>query len=297
MKNQILIVLSLALIYGCSSSKEKSKTTGWNYNDPKHGGFEVSTNYSEQVTPDGMAFIEGGSFTMGRVEQDVQYDWNNIPKTVTVSSFYMDETEVRNIDYLEYLFWIERVYGSNYDNGSYPEIYWKALPDTNVWRDKLSYNEPYVESYLRHPAFHQYPVVGVSWEQAVDYCAWRTDRVNERILIDNGYLWEDPEQVDENVFKTDAYKMGQYEGRIRRQLPNLKLGVHSYDKKAGKDKNAVRLVQEYDGILLPRFRLPTEAEWEFAALALVGNTDQENISERKLYPWNGDGVRNPSKKK
>ena len=252
MKNQILIVLCIAFIFGCS--KEKSKTTGWNYNDPKHGGFEVSTNYTEQITPDGMAFIEGGSFTMGRVEQDVQYDWNNVPKTVTVSSFYMDETEVRNIDYLEYLFWIERVYGSNYDNGSYPEIYWKALPDTNVWRDKLSFNEPYVESYLRHPAFHQYPVVGVSWEQAVDYCAWRTDRVNERILIDNGYLWEDPEQVDENVFNTDAYKLGQYEGRIRRQLPNLKLGVHSYDKKAGKDKSAIRNVQESDGILQPRFR-------------------------------------------
>ena len=294
MKNQFLLILSLALVFGCS--KEKSKTTGWNYNDPKHGGFEVSTNYTEQITPSGMAFIEGGSFTMGRVEQDVQYDWNNVPKTVTVSSFYMDETEVRNIDYLEYLFWIERVYGSNYDNGSYPEVYWKALPDTNVWRDKLSYNEPYVESYLRHPAFNQYPVVGVNWEQAVDYCAWRTDRVNERILIDNGYLWEDPEQVDENVFKTDAYKMGQYEGRIRRQLPNLKLGVHSYDKKAGKDKNAVRYVQESDGILLPRFRLPTEAEWEFAALALVGNTELKNVSERKLYPWNGDGVRNPSKR-
>ncbi len=294
MKNQIIIIFSLIFIFGCS--KEKSKSTGWNYNDPKHGGFEISTNYTEQVTPDGMAFIEGGSFTMGRVEQDVLYDWNNVPKTVTVSSFYMDETEVRNLDYLEYLFWIERVYGSNYDNGSYPEVYWKALPDTNVWRDKLSYNEPYVESYLRHPAFHQYPVVGVSWEQAVDYCAWRTDRVNERILIDNGYLWEDPEQVDENVFKTDAYKMGQYEGRIRRQLPNLKLGTHSFNKKAGRDKNSVRNVRDRDGILLPRFRLPTEAEWEFAALALVGNTTEENISERKIYPWNGDGVRNPSKR-
>ena len=294
MKNQIIIIFSLIFIFGCS--KEKSKSTGWNYNDPKHGGFEISTNYTEQVTPDGMAFIEGGSFTMGRVEQDVLYDWNNVPKTVTVSSFYMDETEVRNLDYLEYLFWIERVYGSNYDNGSYPEVYWKALPDTNVWRDKLSYNEPYVENYLRHPAFHQYPVVGVSWEQAVDYCAWRTDRVNERILIDNGYLWEDPEQVDENVFKTDAYKMGQYEGRIRRQLPNLKLGTHSFNKKAGRDKNSVRNVGVGDGILLPRFRLPTEAEWEFAALALVGNTIEENVSERKIYPWNGDGVRNPSKR-
>ena len=108
------------------------------------------------------------------------------------------------------------------------------------------------------------------------------DRVNERILIDNGYLWEDPEQVDENVFKTDAYKMGQYEGRIRRQLPNLKLGVHSFTKKAGRDKNAVRNVQNYDGILLPRFRLPTEAEWEFAALALVGNTKKKTFLKEKF---------------
>ena len=47
---------------------------------------------------------------MGRVEEDVMYDWNNISKTVTVSSFYIDETEVRNIDYLEYLEWIKKNY-------------------------------------------------------------------------------------------------------------------------------------------------------------------------------------------
>ena len=41
---------------------------------------------------------------MGRVEQDVMYEWDNIPRRQTVSSFYLDETEVRNVDYLEYLF-------------------------------------------------------------------------------------------------------------------------------------------------------------------------------------------------
>ena len=294
MKKHLLILSGAAIIFGCG--QEKSKTTGWNYNDPKHGGFEVSNNFTEQNTPPGMVLVEGGTFTMGRVEQDVRYDWNNVPKTVTVSSFYLDETEVRNVDYLEYLFWLERVYGSNYDNGSYPEVYWNALPDTNVWRDKLAFNEPLVEHYLRHPAYNQYPVVGINWEQAVDYCAWRTDRVNERILIDNGYLWEDPDQVDENVFNTESYLMGQYEGRIRRMLPNLKQGVHDYNKKAGRDREAVRIVQERDGILFPAFRLPTEAEWEYAALGLVNNTEEENIDERRLYPWDGDGVRNASKK-
>ena len=247
MKKYLWMLVGTTFLFGCS--QEKSKTTGWNYNDPSHGGFEVSNKFTEQNTPPGMVFVEGGSYTMGRVEQDVRYDWNNVPRSVTVSSFYLDETEVRNVDYLEYLFWLERVYGSNYDNGSYPEVYWNALPDTNVWRDKLGFNEPLVEHYLRHPAYHLYPVVGVSWEQAADYCAWRTDRVNERILIDNGYLWEDPDQIDDNVFTTDSYLMGQYEGRIRRKLPNLKQGVHDYSKKAGRDREAVRVVQERDGIL------------------------------------------------
>jgi gliding motility-associated lipoprotein GldJ len=294
MKKYLWMLVGTTFLFGCS--QEKSKTTGWNYNDPSHGGFEVSNKFTEQNTPPGMVFVEGGSYTMGRVEQDVRYDWNNVPKSVTVSSFYLDETEVRNVDYLEYLFWLERVYGSNYDNGSYPEVYWNALPDTNVWRDKLGFNEPLVEHYLRHPAYHLYPVVGVSWEQAADYCAWRTDRVNERILIDNGYLWEDPDQIDDNVFTTDSYLMGQYEGRIRRKLPNLKQGVHDYSKKAGRDREAVRVVQERDGILFPAFRLPTEAEWEYAALGLVENTDAENVDERRLYPWDGDGVRNAGNK-
>ncbi len=295
MKKQILFLSLSIFLFGCSKF-EKSKTTGWNYNDPKHGGFTISNNYTEQLTPPGMKLVEGGSFTMGRVEQDIRYDWNNVPKTVTVSSFYMDETEVRNVDYNEYLFWIERMYGSNYDNGTYPEVYWNALPDTNVWRDKLSYNEPLVENYLRHPAYREYPVVGVNWSQAMDYCAWRTDRINERILIDNGYIWEDPDQVEDNIFNTDAYLMGQYQGRIRRMLPNLKQGTHLYDKKPGRDKDAVRTVQLKDGILFTRLRLPTEAEWEYAALGLVGNTESENISERRLYPWNGDGVRNAGKR-
>jgi gliding motility-associated lipoprotein GldJ len=272
------------ILASCSSTRKDSSTTGWEYNNPKNGGYETNERYVEQATGPGLLFVEGGSFTMGRVEQDVMYEWDNIPRRQTVSSFYLDETEVRNVDYLEYLFWLQRVYGL-----SYPEVHIKALPDTLVWRDKLGYNEPFVNGYLRHPAFKNYPVVGVSWKQATDYCTWRTDRVNERILIDNGILKEDMEQMDDNVFTTQGYLSGQYEGIVRRNPKNL-----TNENYGTGEKN--RIINRSDGLLLPNYRLPTEAEWEFAALGYVGNTQEENTNERKLYPWNGSSLRNSNPK-
>ena len=99
---------SMMLFSGCgifgggSGSSNVSSATGWEYNNYENGGFVVNSNY-EQAPGPGLVFIEGGSFTMGRVEQDVMYDWNNMPRRVTVASFYMDQTEVRNVDYREYL--------------------------------------------------------------------------------------------------------------------------------------------------------------------------------------------------
>jgi gliding motility-associated lipoprotein GldJ len=183
LKSLVLSSLALSLMLGMAScSKEASNKTGWNYNDPDYGGFEVR-DYPGQETGPGLVFIEGGSFLMGQSEQDVAYDYNNIPRKVTVSSFYMDETEVANVDYLEYLFWTYRVFGADY-----PEVWRKALPDTLCWRDELAYNDPYVEYYLRHPAYRDYPVVGVNWLQANEYAKWRSDRVNELLLIQKGIL-------------------------------------------------------------------------------------------------------------
>ena len=190
-KNLTILLSCVVLLASCkgkslfAKKKDKSDATGWNYNDKNMGGYQVSKS-KEQGTGPGLVFVQGGTFTMGQTEEDVMGDWNNIPRRVSVNSFYMDRTEVANVHYREYLYWLTKVFDPS-DPANQP-ILDAALPDTLVWRSELSYNEPLVEYYFRHPGFNDYPVVGVSWRQASDYCLWRSDRVNEGMLLDKGFV-------------------------------------------------------------------------------------------------------------
>ncbi len=284
-KLTVVVVGLLALAVMVSSCGKSRQTTG------QLIGVQDRPNW-RGINPYGMVYIPSGTLTIGAGDQDVRSTYLQRPKSISISGFYMDDTEVTNNEYRQFVYWVrdsiahvmledyiddeqgnqmidwelpidwddegladmyyqgDDVYNGNTkelnaslliynwdffdtpaaaaDRGKSPrnkfirKLSRKVYPDTLVWaRDfAYSYNEPMARNYFWHPAFDDYPVVGVDWLQATAFCHWRT-------LVWNKY------RPDES---------------------------HS------------------EG-----FRLPFEAEWEYAA---------RGGYELAPYPWGGYGLRN-----
>ena len=274
-----LLLFFLIVITSCGK-QETGQLTGAR-NRPTWGG----------INPFGMVYDPSGTLVIGQSDQDIFQTYTQKQKNISISGFFMDDTEITNNEYRQFVEWVRdsiahEIMGNkktddfgnetidwemelDYSDETLADMYYqsdmtfegrkeldyasltfkyqwidwqkaahdkkatrqsifkksevKVFPDTLCWiRDfTYSYNEPNTRNYFWHPAFDDYPVVGVNWKQASAFCHWRTK------------LWD--------TFKGEAE-------------PNTEI-----------------------------FRLPSEAEWEYAAR---GGHD---IS---MYPWGGPYMRN-----
>jgi len=195
------------------------------YPPNNYGLYNVSGNAAEMVY--NKNYTKGGSWASPAyyIQVDKREKWNQKPSdcvgfrmvqtylgfntnvfktppgTVWLKeNIFIDIKEVANSDYREFLRDKKKELGNN--SNEYKEL----LPDTTVWTSKNKYNEPFVNHYFRHPAYNYYPVIGVSYEQAVEYCKWRSFRLNLSFYLKNNSIKYSCNAIYSNIKIPEVYK-------------------------------------------------------------------------------------------
>lgn len=291
-----LILLAILIVTGCG--KIGKKASRGLPNDGQLHGVAPASKYN-LTKPNGMVYVPPGTFHMGASDEDVNFAYTARNKQISIAGFWMDATEITNNEYRQFVNWVRdstaavkmqlgkevdgqfsidwkkaqtikwndkstiekidamiltpenRVFGkkdldpekliyhsevfdlkeaARRENAGKPRSQFivkkdtKVYPDTLIWvRDfSYSYNEPMAKRYFSHPAYGNYPLVGINWKQATAFCEWRTAYLNSFLESKNRATESD-------------------------------------------------------------FRLPTEAEWEYAAR---GGRSQS------MFPWGNYYLRN-----
>jgi len=283
LQNSVLLLLFLAVVAASCGQKETGQLLG-----------VVERPSWKGINPYGMVYVPSGVVTVGSGDEDLGRNMVSRPKSISIQGFFMDETEITNNEYRQFVQWVSDslaheelgLYAEDDGNSDKQMIDWeepidweesseeleglyyqgnerfsgrreldvsklvfeyqwmdwqraahdrnsnrtsflrkekvKVYPDTLCWiRDyAYSYNEPMTRNYFWHPAFDEYPVVGVNWKMAKGFSYWRSK------------IW-------------DMYND--------------------------------------EGINTEDFRLPTEHEWEYAA---------RGGHENAPYPWGAYYTRN-----
>ncbi len=205
-------------------------------------------------------------------------DYHLVLNNDSIEPFYISSNPITNREYITYLCWLADVYRY------YPENLLNAFPKldknqidsllnkgfTPIQIRTLIESSYFTEHYMFSPKYLDYPALGLTWGQAMNFLNWLSDRHNESILIDKRILEVDYYQCCEANFNTEAYLMGQYEGLVRSLLWDA-------------ENKRPRSVKWDDRILVPSFRLPCQNEINIAQQSIHSSLEKYRPNEFLKY--------------